>query len=404
MKRTLNRLPAAHLHRKPDGMHSDGGGLYLRVRGDQRTWLLRYQRKGRVTEMGLGALMNVSLAQARAAATEARKLLSMGKDPLRDRRHARASMTFREAALACIADREGAWRGKRVKEQWLNTLERYAYPVIGTIPVDAIGTIDVLKVLRAIWTKRPEVAAKVRSRIENILDWATAQHLRNGSNPAVWRGVVRAVLPATAKLKTTRHHPALPYAQASAFMAALRERRGIAAQALQFLVLTAARTNEVLGTVWGEIDTVNKLWTIPASRMKSGKEHRVPLSDAAMSIIEDMAKLHPLLGSPLVFPGEGRNGKLSDMSLRRVLLRMKRVDITGHGFRSCFRDWAAETTGFPNYVVEQALAHAIGNAVEAAYRRGDLLEKRRQLMQAWASYCAAPAAGNVVALRKQASA
>jgi hypothetical protein len=244
-RRSLHRLAATHLARRPDGFYADGGNLHLKVRGSSRSWVFRYARTGKVVDLGLGALNDVTLAEARVMATEARKLLATGRDTLEARRHVRAGMTFREAALACIADREGAWRGKRVKEQWLNTLERYAHPAIGASLVSAIDTNDVLRVLRPIWTKRPEVAAKLRSRIENILDWATAQHLRSGSNPAVWRGVVGAVLPATAKLKTIRHHPALPYAEASTFMTALRERQGIAAQALQFLVLTAARTNEV---------------------------------------------------------------------------------------------------------------------------------------------------------------
>jgi integrase len=406
MMRTLNRLPAAHLRRLSDGMHADGGGLYLRVRDSQRAWLLRYQLQGRAREMGLGTLSDVSLATARELAAEARKLLALGQDPLEARRHALAASasipTFKQAAEAFLADREGSWQGARVRDQWANTLARYANPVIGGMPVSTIQVTDVLRVLRPIWKAKPETANRVRGRIENILDWATAQHMRSGPNPAVWRGTLSAILPATTRLATTRHHPALPYAELAAFMEQLRNRRGIAAQALRFAVLTAARTAEVLGATWDEIDWASKLWIIPATRMKAGKDHRVPLSDAATAVIEDMAKLR-LAGSPLVFPGEGRNGRLSDMSLRRVLLRMKRTDITAHGFRSTFRDWAAEQTSAQHEVCEACLAHAPSSAVVAAYRRGDMLEKRRQLMDTWASYCEAPVGDNVIKLKTAAA-
>ena len=304
--RTLNRLPAAHLRRLSDGMHADGGGLYLRVRDSQRAWLLRYQLKGKAREMGLGTLSDVNLATARELAAEARKLLALGQDPLEARRHALAASasipTFKQAAEAFLVDREGSWRGARVRDKWANTLARYADPVIGGMPVSTIQVTEVLRVLRPIWKTKPETANRVRGRIENILDWATAQHMRSGPNPAVWRGTLSAILPATTCLKTTRHHPALPYAELAAFMEELRNRRGIAAQALEFAVLTAARTAEVLGATWNEIDWASKLWIIPATRMKAGKDHRVPLSDAATAVIEDMAKLR-LAGSPLVFPG-----------------------------------------------------------------------------------------------------
>ena len=300
-------------------------------------------------------------------------------------------------------DREGSWRGKRVRDQWDNTLARYAYPAVGGMPVSTIQVADVLRVLRPIWRVKPETASKLRGRIESILDWATVQHMRTGPNPAVWRGTLSVILPATTRLKTTRHHPALPYAELAAFMAQLRKQRGIAAQGLEFCILTAARTGEVLGATWDEIDPPNKLWIIPASRMKAGKEHRVPLSDGAMTVIENMAKLR-LAGCPLVFPGEGPNGRLSDMSLRRVLLRMKRTDITAHGFRSTFRDWAAEQTSAQHEVCEACLAHAPSSAVVAAYRRGDLLEKRKRLMEAWGNYCTAPASSKVVPLRAEGTA
>jgi len=388
----------------------DGGGLYLRVSASgAKSWVFRFQLDGRRRDMGLGPFPDISLSDARARATERRKLRHDGIDPLdakaAQRQAQRVSVakgrTFREAAEEFIGRNEAGWRNAKHRQQWRNTLATYVYPALGELPVAAIDTGLVVQVLDPIWAEKPETASRVRGRIEAVLDAATVRGFRQGPNPAGWKGNLAHVLPARAKVRKVAHHAALPLDDMVGFLATLRDREGMAARALEFAIFTAARTGEVLGARWGEIDLAAKLWTIPAERMKAGREHRVPLSDVALSVLE---KVQPLAltsdGKPdpaaPAFPGPRRVLPMSNMTMLMLLRRMKRDDLTAHGFRSTFSDWAAERTAYPREVVEMALAHAVENKVEAAYRRGDLFDKRRKLMDAWAGFCTAPAAGKVV--------
>jgi integrase len=305
-------------------------------------------------------------------------------------------MTFREGAETYIAAHKAGWKNPKHAAQWPATLATYVYPVFGDLPVQAIDTGLVMKALEPIWTAKPETATRVRGRIESVIDWATARGYRQGENPARWRGHLENLFPKKSKVRRVEHHPALPYDEIGAFTASLRGQGGIGARALEFLILTAARTGEVIGARWDEFDLAQKVWTVPAERMKAGKEHRVPLSAPALAIVEAMRETRE---SEFVFPGGKRGKPLSNMAMLKLLKRMGRDDLTAHGFRSSFRDWAAESTGFPSEVVEMALAHMVGDKVEAAYRRGDLFAKRRQLMEAWARYCEARrVSGDVVNL------
>jgi integrase len=302
-----------------------------------------------------------------------------------ERLTAATATTFEQCAERYIAAHRSGWRNPKHAAQWPSTLKTYAYPVFGSLPVQAVDTGLVMKVLEPIWHAKPETASRVRGRIEAVLDWATVRGYRKGENPARWRGHLDKLLPARGKVRKVEHHAALPYAEMGDFMAALREQEGIAARALEFLILTAARTSEVIGARWQEFDLEGKLWIVSADRIKGGKEHRVPLSGAALTIIEAMKETRE---SEFVFPG-GKAGKpLSNMAMLKALERMERTELTAHGFRSSFRDWSAERTNYPREVAEMALAHTVGDKVEAAYRRGDLFRKRRQLMAAWARYCA----------------
>jgi integrase len=395
----------------------DGGGLYLRVsRTGAKAWVFRYQRDGKRHDMGLGAYPDVSLAQAREKAATHRMRHRDGADPIAARRAERQEQrlaeargrTFRAVAEEYIARNEAGWRSATHRQQWRNTLAAYVYPRIGDLPVAAIDTGLVVQVLEPIWAEKPETARRVRGRIETVLDAATVRGYRAGPNPAQWKGNLAHILPAHAKVRRVAHHAALAFDELPEFLAALAERPGMAARALEFAILTAARTGEALGARWREIDMATKVWTIPAERMKAGREHRVPLSPAALAVLD---RVRPLAltadGTPdpaaPVFPGPRRSRPMSGMALLALLRRMDRADLTAHGFRSSFSDWAAERTGFPREVVEMALAHAIANKVEAAYRRGDLFEKRRQLMEAWGRFCRGPAArGGVVPLRAKA--
>jgi integrase len=355
--------------------------------------------------MGLGALDNVTLADARQMAADARKLLASGIDPIEARKASRAaaaaantkpSMTFDACCEAYIAAHQSGWKNAKHGAQWSSTLTTYASPVFATTPVREIDTAAVLRVLEPIWSGKAETASRVRGRIERILDWAKVRGYREGENPAQWRGHLDQLLPRSSKVKRVKHHPALPYAELPAFLMRLREQNGVAARTLEFVILTAARTGEAIGAKVGEINCQDKVWTIPAERMKAEREHRVPLTERALALLDEVK---PLRGSRAhLFPG--LHGGLSNIAMLKLLERMKRDDLTVHGFRSTFRDWAAERTSFPNEVVEMALAHTIGDKVEAAYRRGDLFDKRRRLMDAWAEYCEhGQAAGDVVALR-----
>lgn len=347
---------------------------------------------GKRREMGLGSLRDVPLAKARERAAEARQKLADGLDPIAARDNKPQVMTFGEAADALIESMSSSWRNEKHRAQWKMTLTVYCEP-LRTKPVTAIGTEDVLKVLRPLWTTKPETASRLRGRIERVFDFARARGRGGGENPARWRGHLDAVLPKRAKL-SRGHHRAMPFDDVPAFIAALRERDGVAPRALEFAILTAARSGEVFGASWEEFDLQTRVWTVPATRMKAGREHRVPLSARAVEILEEM-ECSRLSG--LVFPGTRPGRPLSVMALEMVLRRMK-IDVTVHGFRSAFRDWAGERTHFPREVAEAALAHLVGDAVERAYRRGDALEKRRKLMDAWAGFLTQRAQSNVIPL------
>jgi integrase len=394
MARQIGILSAMAVNKqtKP-GLYADGGGLYLQVtESGAKTWIFRFMMAGKRRDMGLGPLHTISLAEARQAAAECRKLKLQGIDPITKRQSERLVArvevakvnTFKQCAEAYITAHEPAWRNAKHGSQWRNTLTTYVYPVFGELPVNAVDTGLVMTVLEPIWATKTETASRLRGRVEAILDWAAARKFREGENPARWKGHLDKLLPARGKVQKVEHHPALPYEQIGTFMKALREQEGIAARGLELQILTATRTGEVIGAVWDEIDLENKVWMIPASRMKAGKEHRIPLAPSAISLIETMQKLRV---STYVFPGGKKDKPLSNMAFLKTLERMKRSDLTAHGFRSTFRDWVAEKTDFSTEVAEMALAHTVGDKVEAAYRRGDLFDKRRMLMGAWGQEC-----------------
>lgn len=396
MARKTNRLTAVEVTKleKP-GYYCDGGGLYLQVsKSGSKSWIMRYTMAGKPCEMGLGSFQAFTLAEARKRATAQRKLLTDGINPLETkrsdqltRRMAEASIiTFDKAATAYIDSNSPAWRNAKHGDQWRNTIATYASPVIGKLPVSKIDTAHVLRILTPIWLEKTETAVRLRGRIEKILDWAKAQGYRSGDNPAAWRGHLDAgLLPAPSKVADAGHHAALPWSEIGAFMAALRAMQGSGARAMEIIILTATRTSEVINAKWTEIDLDAKLWTIPKERMKSFKEHRVPLSDAVMSVL--MAVKAESGGGEYVFSGRKVGTPLTNMACLATLKRMDRSDLTVHGFRSTFRDWVSETTAYPRDVAEMALAHTIEDKSEAAYRRGDLIEKRRALMADWAVHC-----------------
>jgi integrase len=366
---------------KNPGVYSDGGGLTLKVRSrTSASWTYRFMLNRVAREMGLGKYPDVSLAQARQLVAEARLLKALGKNPIIERSQSQLT-TFRACAEQYIADRREGWKNQKHAQQWATTLEQYAYPKIGDQSVSLIDTALVVGVLKPIWLTKPETARRVRSRIELILDWARAHGRRVGENPAR-RGHLDNLLPS--QTRSVKHHAALPLAELRAFMADLRDQEGIAARALEFAILTAARTGEIIGARWSEVDLDHKVWTIPAARMKAGSEHRVPLSRAAVDILAPVASASPE-SETFVFAGRDRKS-LSNMALLAVLRRMGRSDITTHGFRSVFRDWAAEA-GVSREVAEAALAHVVDNKVEAAYLRTTLFERRRKVMEEWATAC-----------------
>ena len=353
--------------------------------------------------MGLGPVIAFSLADARARATRCRQLLADGIDPLGAREEAHAARvleansarTFDECAAAYIQSHRPGWKNPKHVDQWENTLGTYCSPAFGALPVQSVNTALVIKVLEPIWTTKNETASRLRGRIERVLDWAKARGYVAGDNPARWRGHLDKLLPAPRKVQKVAHHAALPYAQMSGFVRALRAQTGISAPALEFTILTAARTGEVTGAQWDELDLAAKVWTVPADRMKARREHRVPLSDTALRAIRSV----PRVGE-YVFSGPRPDRPLSNMAMLVLLRRMKREDLTVHGFRSSFRDWAAELTNFPREVAEAALAHVLSDKTEAAYRRGDLFEKRRKLMLAWADWCDKAAPASVTPISK----
>ena len=383
------------------GRHSDRGGdgvkgLYLCIKNQANaSWALRYQLAHASHWMGLGSARDISLAQAREKAKAQRVKLTEKVDPLATRRSEQAAralaaikqITFSEAAKQYIAAHEKGWKNPRHREQWSQTLRQYALPKIGGLPVNAVDTPAVLRVLEPIWNEKTETASRLRGRIESILGWATVRGYRSGDNPARWKGHLSEALPKRSKVAPLEHYAAMPYADVPALVARLRQSSPVSAQALLFLILTAARSNEVIGARWSEIDLKNKTWTVPAERMKGGKEHKVPLSDVLLDLLRNLYREGD--GDGYLFVGSQPGGPLSRKTLTQLLKRMG-VDVTVHGFRAGFSTWAAEQTNFPREVAEQSLAHVISNAVERPYKRTTLFDKRRQLMAAWARYCTSP--------------
>ncbi|SMC91992.1 Integrase [Fulvimarina manganoxydans] len=362
------------------GRHSDGGGLYLNVaKAGTKSWVFMWTASGKRREMGLGSYPAVSLAKARRAAAGAREAISEDRDPLSERQK-EAEPSFAECVDRFLASMESSWRNDKHRAQWRMTLTTYCEP-IRRKRVSEIDTNDVLSVLTPIWTSKPETASRLRGRIERVLDYAKVKGWRSGENPALWRGHLKNILPARQRL-SRGHHAAMPYDAVPSFMKRLRQSEAVAARALEFTILTAARSGETREAVWAEIDFDNAIWSIPAVRMKAGREHRVPLTKPALQILQN---LHDTRIGDLVFPGQKRGRPLSVMAMDMLLRRLK-VDVTVHGFRSSFRDWAGEETSFAREVAEQALAHAVGDATERAYRRGDALQKRRELMEAWTAF------------------
>ena len=392
--RTLHRLSSRRVDtERKQGRYADGGGLYLQVSPQgTKSWLFRFTLGGKARQMGLGAIQTISLREARNAALKCRKLLHEGVDPIEERKRERSSKriqdetakTFKECAEACINSHKTGWRNAKHAAQWTSTLETYAYPVIGSLPVQDVDVSLIMNVLEPIWQEKTETASRVRGRIENIIDWATVANYRKGENPARWKGHLEIMLPAKSAVSKVKHHEALPYDEVGAFMGELELRDGVSARGLEFQILTAARTGEVMMSTWAEIDLDKAIWTIPADRMKGGKEHRVPLPEKAVTLLRGM---QDTAVSEFVFPGAQSNRPLSNMAFLQLIKRMGRAGLTAHGFRSTFRDWIAERTIHPSEVAEMALAHAVSDKVEAAYRRGDLFNKRRKMMDAWADYC-----------------
>lgn len=393
------------------GVHFVGGvpGLALQVLPTgAKTWVLRAMVGGKRREMGLGGYPGVTLTGARDKARAAREKIDAGLDPIAERKKAKSvlmaaaasAITFEEAAAQYMAAHKASWANDKHRAQWTSTLKAYAYPVIGKLAPADVQLAHILKILEPIWATKTETAKRLRGRIEQVLDSANTRGQIAGpwQNPAIWRGHLDKLLAKPSRVAKVEHHRALGIGEVGPFMAMLRDQEGRGAKALEFAILTAARSGEVRGATWAEIDLVEKAWTVPSGRMKAGREHRVPLSDAAVALL---AKLPRMAGTDIVFPAP-KGGPLSDMTLSVVLRRMK-IPAVPHGFRSTFRDWAAERTGYPGDMVEMALAHTISNKVEAAYRRGDLFEKRRRLMADWAAFLAkSEIPGNVVGIRERA--
>ena len=419
-RKLSNALDAKTVKYAKPGRHADGGGLHLLVKkSGARSWVFRYMLKGKSRDLGLSRcseaiaiLQNagndeLTLAQARDVATIYRLKVKAGIDPIRERENDAAAkaaevqaqkiakVRFQDVAQTYIDANEDTWKNKKHRQQWKNSLATYVYPIMGDLAVSEIETKHVLAAIEPIWKDKGETANRVRGRIETVLDAAKVRGYRNGENPARWRGHLSLILPARTKL-SRRHHKAEPYQSVPQLLAQLRSRHAVAALALEFTILTAARTGEVIGATWSEINIDKAVWAISAERMKAGREHRVPLSGRAIEILQHVKALN----RSHVFPGN-KGGPLSGMAMSMLLRRMK-TDVTVHGFRSSFRDWAAECTGYPHEVCEMALAHVVGSKAEAAYRRGDLFEKRRRLMADWAEHCNGPISGaaEVVPLRE----
>lgn len=393
----LNALSAKSIALRPPGRHPDGGNLHLLVsKSGSRSWVFRYMKDGKRHDLGLGPAgadpAAVSLAEARQKAIALRRAIRDGADPAADRRKPKAAVpvgrTFRDVARLYVDAHSPGWRNAKHAAQWTATLEQHVYRHFGELDVAKITTGHVMEALRPIWTITPETASRVRGRIEAVLDYATPLEWRSGPNPARWKGHLAAMLPARGKLAAVEHHAALPWGEIAAFMATLDGAAGVSADAFRFCILTATRTSETLGATWGEVDMAARVWTVPGLRMKAGREHRVPLSTAAMAVLHKAARTR--IGQDAatpIFPGQSGTAGLSNMALTMVLRRLKRPDLTVHGFRSTFRDWCSEATAFDRDTAEAALSHTVRDKVEAAYRRGDQLEKRRRLMEAWGTFC-----------------
>ncbi len=405
MGREIDRLSPRKVATARPGYHNDGLGLLLQVgESGAKSWILRYKIAGKRREMGLGPLYETSLAEARDFREMYRKMLRGGIDPIehaRAEKRARAAgrikaMTFTGAAAAFLRSKSVQWESAKHAAQWETTLRTYAFPVLGELDVRDVDVGAVLRVLEPIWEEKPETASRVRGRVEAVLGYATARGYRGGENPARWRGHLDKLLPARSKVRKVEHHAALPYAEIGAFVRILRDQEGMAAQALEFAILTAARTGEVIGATWDEIDLAGALWVVPAGRMKGKREHRVPLAPRAVVLLRSLHR-----ENEYVFPGMRIGRSLSNMAMLVLLRRMGRGELTVHGFRSTFRQWVAECTIYPREIAEAALAHVSGDLVEAAYQRGDMLEKRRRLMRDWARYVDVPPTAPLVSISKE---
>ena len=403
-------------HIKRPGKYPDGGNLYLKVRKSTRkiktdavtkSWLFRYSRFGKDTWLGLGPYPDVTLSEARDLATRERKKRHQGIDPLTDKRARQIAartahenmLTFAECAELYIESQAPGWSNPKHIEQWRSTLTNLAGPIIGHLPVDQIDTALIMRCVEPIWATKTETASRLRGRMESVLDWSAVRGYRKGDNPARWRGHLDKLLPRPSQVARVKHHAALPYTEVGSFMQQLREDTGVASRALELTILTAARTNEVIQAEWSEFDLNRKTWAVPAERMKSKRSHRVPLSAAAVAVLTAVKGRD----KTYVFPGHKRHSHLSNAAMMKVLKRLNLTGITVHGFRSTFRDWCAESTNYPADVAEMALAHALRDKTEAAYRRGDLFEKRARLMTDWARYCSKPAKpAAVVPIRRNA--
>ncbi|MEI7668575.1 MAG: integrase arm-type DNA-binding domain-containing protein [Pseudomonadota bacterium] len=404
MARQIGKLTAIEVAKKKEsGVYADGGNLYLQVtKTASKSWLFRYMLAGKSREMGLGSVTDLSLSVAREKAAEYRKLVNEGIDPINNRKQDNAKkrleeakiITFKECGEKYIAAHSPTWRNAKHAWQWQNSLEKFVYSVFGDISVQDIDTNLVMKALEPIWKTKTETATRVRGRIEVILDWAKVREYRTGENPARWRGHLENLLPRPSKFQKIEHQPSLSYQKIGDFMQSLKKQEGMAALALQFTILTAARTSETICATWQEIDLQKKVWIVPANHTKAGREHRVPLSETAIAILHEAKKQNELLGyqsknadSDFIFSGFKQGKHLSNTAMLMLLRRMKSDDITVHGFRSSFRNWAAEQTNYPREIAEAALSHTSGDKVEIAYLRSDFFEKRRQMMDAWSRYC-----------------